>query len=60
MRDKTKITVSVPFGTPQDEINHIRRKYKEKYMDCVVNILISGGENFKENLYNFIKTRMNS
>ena len=60
MRDKTKITVSVPFGTPQDEINHIRREYKEKYADCVVNILISGAENFKENLYNFIKTRINS
>jgi hypothetical protein len=60
MRDKTRITISVPFGTTQAEINDIRREYKEKYGDCIVNILISGEESFKENLYNFIKTRINS
>ena len=60
MRDKTKIVISVPFGTTQVEINDIRREYKEKYGDCIVNILISGEESFKENLYNFIKTRINS
>ena len=60
MRDKTKITISVPFGTCQDEINNIRQEYKEKYGDCIVNILISGEESLKENLYNFIKTRIKS
>ena len=60
MRDKTKITISVPFGTTQDEINNIRREYKEKYAGCVVNVLISGEESLKENLYNFIKTRIKS
>ena len=60
MRDKTKIIISVPFGTTQAEINDIRREYKEKYGNCIVNILISGEESFKENLYNFIKTRINS
>ena len=60
MRDKTKIVISVPFGTTHDEINNIRGEYKEKYAGCVVNILISGQESFKENLYNFIKTRINS
>lgn len=60
MRDKTKIIISVPFGTTQAEINDIRREYKEKYGDCIVNILISGEESFKENLYDFIKTRINS
>lgn len=60
MRNKTKITISVPFNTPQSEIDHIRQEYKIKYKDCIVNILISGEESFKENLYNFIKTRINS
>ena len=60
MRDKTIITVSVSYNTSQSEINNIRQEYKRKYGDCIVNVLISGQENFKENLYNFIKTRINS
>lgn len=60
MKDRIKITVSVPPNTSRDEINHIRRGYKEKYGDCVVNILICGQESFKENLYNFIKARIKS
>ena len=31
MRNKTKITISVPFNTPQSEIDHIRQEYKIKY-----------------------------
>ena len=60
MRDKTKITISVPCGTSQSEIDNIRQEYKRKYGDCIVNILISGQDSFKENLYNFIRTRINS
>ena len=60
MRDKTKITISVPHGTTQEELNNIRNEYRNKYEDCIINILISGQESLKENLYNFIKTRINS
>ena len=60
MRDKTKIAISVPYGVTQDELNSIRREYQNKYKDCIVNILVSGEESLKENLYNFIKTRIKS
>jgi hypothetical protein len=60
MRDKTRITISVPFGTTQEELNNIRKKYQNTYTDCVINVLVSGQEGLKENLYNFIKTRINS
>ena len=60
MRDKTIITVSVPCNTSQSEINNIRQEYKRKYGNCIVNVLISGQDSFKENLYNFIKTRIDS
>ena len=51
MRDKTKITISVPHGTTQEELNNIRNEYRNKYEDCIINILISGQESLKENLY---------
>jgi hypothetical protein len=60
MRDKTRITISVPHGITREEVNNIRKEYQDKYKDCIINILISGQEDLKENLYNFIKTRINS
>jgi hypothetical protein len=60
MKDRIKIAVSVPPSTSREEIDRIRCQYKEKYGDCIVNILVCGQESFKENLYNFIKARIKS
>lgn len=56
------ITISVPSTTTQEEIKEIRAQFKqsEQYKDYKLNILISGNEDLKENLKNFLKTMLNA
>ena len=56
------ITISVPSTTTQEEIKEIRTQFKqsEQYNDYKLNILISGNEDLKENLKNFLKTMLNA
>ena len=56
------ITISVPSTTTQEEIKGIRAQFKqsEQYKDYKLNILISGNEDLKENLKNFLKTMLNA
>ena len=53
--DKGIITISLPRGTSQDEINTVRDRYKDKYK---VNIVISGNESPEDIIRNFLKTRL--
>lgn len=52
------ITISVPSTITQEEIKEIRMLFKQnkQYNDYKLNILISGNEDLKENLKNFLKT----
>ena len=58
---KGSITISVPLTTTQDEIREIREQFKknEAMKGYRLNILISGNEELKENLYNFVKAMVN-
>ena len=51
------ITISINKDITQEEINEIRRIFNsdEAYKDYKLNIIVSGNENFKENLKDFIK-----
>lgn len=53
--DKGIITISVPKGTTQEGITAIRNKYKDKY---IVNIVISGNNDPKDIIKNFLKARL--
>ena len=53
--DKGIITISVPKGTTQEEIASIRNKCNDKY---IVNIIISGNNDPKEIIKNFLKARL--
>lgn len=55
--DKGIITISVNKDITQEEINEIRRIFKEdkQYEDYKLNIIVSGNEKFKENLKDFVK-----
>lgn len=55
------ITISVPSTTTQDELKEIREQFKknEAMKGYRLNILISGNEELKENLYNFVKAMVN-
>lgn len=59
---KGSITISVPSTTTQEEIKEIREQFKknEAMKDYRLNILISGNEDLKENLKNFLKTMLNA
>lgn len=59
---KGSITISVPSTTTQEEIKEIREQFKqsEQYENYKLNILISGNEDLKENLKNFLKTMLNA
>lgn len=62
MMKKGIITISVPSTTTQEEIKEIRAQFKqsEQYKYYKLNILISGNEDLKENLKNFLKTMLNA
>jgi hypothetical protein len=56
---KESITICVDNKTTQDELKEIRQLCKSdpQYKDHRINIIISGQNDFKQNLYNFIKAR---
>lgn len=62
MKNKGTITVSVDRNTTIEEIKEIRKKFNnsEQYKDFKLNILISGNEDLKDNLKNFLKTVLNA
>lgn len=51
------IMISVPATTTAEDIKQIREQYKNN--NDKLNILISGNYDFKETLYDFIKTVTN-
>ena len=51
------IMISVPATTTTEDIKQIREQYKNN--NDKVNILISGNSDFKETLYDFLKTATN-
>ena len=53
--DKRTITISMPKNSTQEEIMAIRNKYKDLYK---VNIIISGNNNPKDIIKNFLKARL--
>ena len=59
---KGSITISVPSSTTQEEIKEIREQFNknEAMKGYRLNILISGNEDLKENLKNFLKTMLNA
>lgn len=59
---KGSITISVPPTTTSEKIKQIREQFRknETMNGYRLNILISGNEKFQENLYNFVKTMVNS
>ena len=54
---KSTITISINKDITQDEINEIRELFAKDdfYKDYKLNIIISGNDNLKENLKNFVK-----
>ena len=60
--DKRTITISVDKGTTQEEINEIRRRFKESkyYTGYRLNIIISGNDDMKDNLSAFLISRLKS
>lgn len=59
--NKGIITISVAKNITQEEINEIREIFKnnEHYKDYKLNIIISGNEDIKATLGNFLKERLN-
>ena len=51
------IMISVPSTTTAEDIKQIREQYKNN--NDKLNILISGNSDFKETLYDFLKTATN-
>ena len=51
------IMISVPSTTTTEDIKQIREQYKNN--NDKLNILISGNSDFKETLYDFLKTATN-
>lgn len=51
------IMISVPATTTTEDIKQIREQYKNN--NDRLNILISGNSDFKETLYDFLKTATN-
>lgn len=60
--DKQTVTISVNKDITQEEINEIRKIFKQnkKHKDCILNIIICGDNNFKENIKNFVKAGIKS
>ena len=53
------ITICVDKNTTKEEIQEIRQRFKnsEKYKEYRLNIIISGNNNFQQNLTEFLKAR---
>jgi hypothetical protein len=56
---KESITICVDNKTTQEELKEIRQlcQSDQQYQNYKINILISGQDDFKQNLYQFIKAR---
>ena len=56
---KESITIGIDKDTTQEEIKEIRKQFKNnpKYKEYKLNIIISGHNNFQQNLTEFLKTR---
>ncbi len=59
--DKGTITISINKDITQEEINEIRRIFKndEYYKEYKLNIIVSGNEDITLSLGNFLKSRLN-
>ena len=59
--DKGTITISVNKDITQEEINKIRRVFKndEHYKEYKLNIIVSSNEDITLSLGNFLKSRLN-
>lgn len=55
--NKSIITILVDKNTIQEEINFIRKEFNQNYdnQDYKLNIIISGEQDFKTNLSDFLK-----
>lgn len=60
--DKGSITISVGCDTTDEEIQELRELFKQndKYKTYLLNIIVCGNNNFKEDLKNFIKAGIKS
>lgn len=60
--DKQTITISVNKDITEEEINEIRKIFKQndKHKNCTLNIIVCGNDNFKENIKDFIKAGIKS
>lgn len=56
--DKRIITINVDKNTTQDEIKEIRDNFKIHNKDCHLNILISGKDDIRLSLGNFLAERL--
>lgn len=55
--DQKTIIIYVDKKTTREEIKEIRQLIKEKNRNCKINIFVSGSNDFKSNLSEFIKAR---
>lgn len=60
--DKRIITINIEKNITQDEIKEIRKQFKESeyYKDYTLNIIISGEEDIKDNLKDFLLSKIKS
>lgn len=60
--DKGTVTISVDKNITQEEINEIRKIFKndKQYENYKLNIIVSGNEDIKLSLSDFLKARLNS
>lgn len=60
--DKDTITISINKDITQEEINEIRKIFKndKQYENYKLNIIVSGNEDMALILGNFLKARLNS
>jgi hypothetical protein len=58
--DKRIITIGVDKHTTQEEIKEIRTQFKESelYKDYRLNIVVSGSEDIKDNLKDFLLSKL--
>ena len=60
--DKRIITINIEKNITQDEIKEIRKQFKESeyYKDYTLNIIVSGEEDIKDNLKDFLLSKIKS
>ena len=60
--NKRIITINIEKNITQDEIKEIRKQFKESeyYKDYTLNIIVSGEEDIKDNLKDFLLSKIKS